>query len=144
MELSIHANQDEPEKAQYYEGSIQVASERNVKAPAHQTPANYMEKSEHIVHALVANSAEALAVVNKDGKILYSSVSSQHIVGVSSEQLKGKHISEFIHPDDRRQVGKYLAALIKNPGKPLPFLFRTPQHRWKLALDQGQSNQPPE
>jgi PAS domain S-box-containing protein len=59
-----------------------------------------LEESEARFRSLVQNSSDIITIIDKDGKILYSSPSTEKILGYKSEQLTGKPLDGFIHSND--------------------------------------------
>ncbi|MEX0870137.1 MAG: ATP-binding protein [Candidatus Spechtbacterales bacterium] len=71
-------------------------------------------KNDHF-HALVQNNPAGLGIIDRKGKILFASLSSENILGYSSEYLTGKNVFSFI--DDKCSQGsmEQLIELIKKP-----------------------------
>ncbi len=59
-----------------------------------------LEARERRFRALIEHSAEAIALFDATGKILYCSPSTSHILGFSLDEFIGYDSTEFIHPDD--------------------------------------------
>jgi PAS domain S-box-containing protein len=66
--------------------------------------------------ALIENSADAVALLDADGTILYESPSVSRILGYSSEELVGRNAFELIHPDDFQHAYSLLAQILQKPG----------------------------
>lgn len=64
-----------------------------------------------------------LHILTPDGRILYVSPSGKHLTGYDSDELLGKFIVNFIHPDDSavfvREFNESIAS-----GNPLRFFYR--------------------
>lgn len=64
-----------------------------------------------------------LHILTPDGRILYVSPSGKHLTGYDQEELVGKFIVDFIHPDDSgvfvREFNESIAS-----GNPLRFFYR--------------------
>ena len=64
-----------------------------------------------------------LHILTPDGRILYISPSGKHLTGYEQEELVGKFIVDFIHPDDSvffvREFNESIAS-----GNPLRFFYR--------------------
>jgi PAS domain S-box-containing protein len=59
-------------------------------------------------------SADLLCIATKDGKILKNSSSFLDLLGYSENELKGKNILDFVHPDEEAsfiKLGKQLLAI---------------------------------
>ena len=87
-----------------------------------------------LFQALVENSSDALALVDASGAVLYSSHSSERLLGYPSAERVGHSAFEFIHPDDERPVKAAFADLIANPGVPMTREFRV-RHRDGTWID---------
>jgi len=61
-------------------------------------------RREEWFRALIENSSDAIALLNSDGTIRYESPSVERFLGYKPEELIGKNVFEFIHPDDVQNV----------------------------------------
>lgn len=72
---------------------------------------------------VVEELKDFLHILTPDGRIVYLSPSGKHLTGYSSEELVGKFIVDFIHPDDSgifvREFNESIAS-----GNPLRFFYR--------------------
>ena len=75
-----------------------------------------MRKSELRFRALIDNSADAIALFDAEGKILYGSSATTRILGYQLEEFTGRSAFDFIHPDDHELVRQRLAVCLQNPG----------------------------
>ena len=66
---------------------------------------------------LVENSLDAIAVLNGDGTIRYESPSVERVLGYRPEELIGKSVLDFIHPDDVQGVAETFEASGADPGQ---------------------------
>ena len=64
---------------------------------------------------LVENAYDAILVLDRDGTILHASPSIKRIAGFDPEELQGKALFEFVHPDDL-PVAEKLARGVSIPG----------------------------
>ena len=76
-----------------------------------------LRASEERFRALVENSSDALMLIDATGRITYLSPSSVRHLGWMPEQMAGRSIFDFLHPDDRELVGARMAETLENPGK---------------------------
>jgi len=81
------------------------------------------EREEHF-RALIENSLDGFAIVNEDLTISYESPSAERILGLKLEELIGKSILDFIHPDDKENVIKTFRRLAKHPAQAVPAAIR--------------------
>ena len=72
---------------------------------------------------VVEELKDFLHILTPDGRIIYLSPSGKHLTGYLSEELVGKFIVDFIHPDDSgifvREFNESIAS-----GNPLRFFYR--------------------
>lgn len=59
--------------------------------------------------ALLANSSDLVLVVDEYGKLRYASAASERILGLWNDELIGRSLLEFVHPDD---VGIAVQSLV--------------------------------
>ena len=81
------------------------------------------EREEHF-RALIENSLEGIAILDGDMKIQYESPSAEKILGYKLEELIGKGIFDFIHPDDRENVIRIFRRLSKEAAQAVPGTVR--------------------
>ncbi len=77
-----------------------------------------LRASEELFRALIEHSADAIALIDAAGKVLYVSPSTQRILGYEPDELMGRNAFELIHPDDLETTIGVL-ALILEQGKSL-------------------------
>ncbi|KJH70902.1 hybrid sensor histidine kinase/response regulator [Aliterella atlantica] len=98
-----------------------------------QVVAANLSASEAKFRSLVNNSSDAIAVVKEDGVVVYASPSSRTIFGFSPQELEGKNVFDFIHPDDLSSaIAPFRASLI-NPDKTQvsEYRFRHKDGSWR-------------
>jgi PAS domain S-box-containing protein len=59
-----------------------------------------IEMSELRFRSLLHNIADIITLLNENGEILYKSASVAHVLGYDPEELVGKNIFDFVHPDE--------------------------------------------
>lgn len=91
-----------------------------------------LAKSEAKFRALVQNSSDLIAVLDADGTISYQSPCSQDILGLPPEELEGKNIFDFVHPDDVSTALTSFKASLTSPGKTQvsEYRFRHQDNSW--------------
>jgi len=75
-----------------------------------------LAKQQEYYSSLVENSNDVISIVEKDGTIRYQSPSVEKIFGYKSEEMIGKNILEFVHPDDSSRITKDFTEFIKKRG----------------------------
>ena len=75
--------------------------------------------------ALIEQSADAIALVNAKGKVLYASPTTKLLMGYTPEEFK-KLTNPFalVPPNDRELVTKLFAKLLKKPGSTEHIVYR--------------------
>ena len=62
---------------------------------------NRIQFSNEAFSSILARSSSIIVVINEDLKVTFVSPSFQWTLGYDEEEIKGKSIVDFIHPDDR-------------------------------------------
>src|SRR5437867_8519765 len=75
-----------------------------------------LRKRELRFRALIDNSADAIALFDAEGKILYGSSATTRLLGYQLEEFTGRSAFDFIHPDDHELVRQRLAVCLQSPG----------------------------
>jgi PAS domain S-box-containing protein len=83
-----------------------------------------LRASEERFRALVENSSDALLLIDARGRITYLSPSSSRHLGWTAEQMVGRSMFDFIHPDDRNMIGARWAETLASPGQTIIALAR--------------------
>lgn len=74
-----------------------------------------LETSENRFRAVIEHSLDAIALINSEGKIIYSSPSTLNVLGYTPAEFTGINGFEFIHPEDREYAMNVLAKTVQNP-----------------------------
>jgi PAS domain S-box-containing protein len=84
-----------------------------------------LQDSERRFKALIQNGSDLIAILDESGKYKYVNQTSESILGIPADFFIGKHVSEFIHQEDRAQVLGELSQLSNNDSIKLPaFRFK--------------------
>ena len=75
--------------------------------------------------ALIANSQDAILVLNKEMELLYESPSASHMFGFEGGSLVGRDPLGIVHPDDLSRVANMLQQLAQSPGEIVRLIGRT-------------------
>jgi two-component system cell cycle sensor histidine kinase/response regulator CckA len=75
-----------------------------------------LRASEERFRALVENSSDALLLLDAEGRITYTPLSTQRHVGWKSDELVGRSILDFVHADDRELATTQMADALQQPG----------------------------
>ena len=77
-----------------------------------------------LFQSLIEHSADAIALVDSRGKMLYLSPSIQRVSGYTAEELLGRVSHDFVHPDDLERTLAVLGAVVQQPGASLMVEYR--------------------
>ena len=66
--------------------------------------------------SLIENVNDIIAVIQKDGVILYESPSVEKILGYQPEERIGRNTFELIHPEDRLSAKNLFSMAFLSPG----------------------------
>ncbi|WP_424358465.1 MEDS domain-containing protein [Methanocella sp. MCL-LM] len=82
-----------------------------------------LRESEVRFRSLIQNSSDIIRILDREGRIIYDSPSSERILGYPSGSLLGRSPMDFIHPDDLELVRSSLSSIYAgtNPGTPTEF-----------------------
>ena len=83
-----------------------------------------LRQSEQRFRALIEQSADAIVLIDTQGRVLYISPSTTRILGYMPEELIGRKVLEMIHPNDWETILAVLAAIVQELGKSLSAEFR--------------------
>ncbi len=60
-----------------------------------------LKASEERFRSLVRNTSDVIAIVGPDGHMRYVSAAAERVWGYPLDELEGRSISDFVHPDDK-------------------------------------------
>jgi PAS domain S-box-containing protein len=81
--------------------------------------------SEERFRSLIEQSADAIALVNPKGKVLYASPTTKMLMGYTAEEFKKlNNPFALVPPNDRKLVTKLFSKLLKNPGSTERAIYR--------------------
>jgi len=72
-----------------------------------------LQESEEKFRTMIERSSEMITIVDPVGIIQYQSQSSERIVGYKPDDVMGKDLLEFIHPDDTKSVTHVFTDTLK-------------------------------
>lgn len=87
-----------------------------------------LQTREHQFRSLIENTSDMIAVVNRDGLLGFQSPSVHRVLGYGPEEMTGRNVMDFVHPEDVPAARAALARAITSPQKPMPFEGRL-RHR---------------
>ncbi|MEX0719682.1 MAG: PAS domain-containing protein [Balneolaceae bacterium] len=83
-----------------------------------------LRSSKEYFQHLIENALDIITVANYNGTIRYASPAIEKILGYLPDNLVGKNIFDYIHPDDIQEVKESLANVSKAVGNTLTIEFR--------------------
>ncbi len=89
--------------------------------------------SEKRFRSLVQYASDIVTVLDADGTVRYQSPSIERILGYGQEELVGKNVFDYVHPEDRERVWDAFADALQNQDvSPLvEFRFRHVDDSWR-------------
>jgi diguanylate cyclase (GGDEF)-like protein/PAS domain S-box-containing protein len=97
-----------------------------------------VRRSEERFRAMAQHASDIVAVLDGEGKVLYSSPAASRIMGYPADDWRQRGAFDLVHPDDFDDVVRIFAQTLKEPGPTKPTWVRV-QHadgswRWLEAL----------
>lgn len=80
-----------------------------------ETAANELDLTEGRFRAFVENALDIISIFDDEGKILYESPSVKDILDYEQNELVGRYVIDFIHPEDRERVFSHLTGMMERP-----------------------------
>ena len=99
------------------------------KISAHKLAEEALWKTAKRFQALIEHSSEIIIILDPDGLIRYSSPSAGRILEYASEDLVGKSIFEFTHPDDTSTIADTIQKALQHTTACLPEIEYRLRHR---------------
>ena len=87
------------------------------------------QANEERFRTLIEHSTDAVQMIDAEGKITYSSESVVNVLGYSPEELLGKTVEPYIHPDDFEYFSTKARELADNPGERIHLEYRVKHKR---------------
>ncbi len=84
--------------------------------PAGMAPQSALQAGEARFRALVENSSDALLLVDAGNRVTYMAPSASRHLGWSPDQMVGRPLTDFIHPQDVEEAQRRLAEARQRPG----------------------------
>jgi diguanylate cyclase (GGDEF)-like protein/PAS domain S-box-containing protein len=100
-----------------------------------------LRENEAYFRSLLENARDVIHVINADRTTRYITPSIHRLLGWDPEELVGKSVMEFLHPDDVEAVLAALRATRGHPGAGLPLEVRV-RHRdghWRIFEGVGRN-----
>src|SRR5262249_27704494 len=75
-----------------------------------------LRKSEEHFRSLTENALDLIGIIDLNGTICYQSPSSERALGYAPQELVGRRIFDFVHPDDLDGLHAAVNQIIGHPG----------------------------
>jgi two-component system cell cycle sensor histidine kinase/response regulator CckA len=77
-----------------------------------------------MLRLLIKNISEIVVVIDADGIIRLSTPQLEKVLGLRTEDVVGRNIFDFIHPDDERRARLEYSETVRKPGEGVPSVLR--------------------
>jgi len=81
----------------------------------HRMAESALRLSERRARALIENSSEGIVTASLEGEILWASPSAAESLGYTLEEVRGRRMAEFVHPDDMERILHLFGTAIREP-----------------------------
>ncbi len=75
-----------------------------------------LRQSERYYRSLIENASDIVTVLDRKGRITFTSPSMKRLIGYAPEDLLGKNLVNFIHPEDQWKIIRSFAKGMSQPG----------------------------
>ena len=93
-----------------------------------------VKNNEKRFRSLVENTGEGIALIDKNGKIIYTTATVTELLGYSQEEYEKKDPASVMHPDDRATVQEQSKKILNKPGSSVSLQYRVKHkngtYRW--------------
>ncbi|MGB7788164.1 PAS domain S-box protein [Methanoregula sp.] len=83
-----------------------------------------LRESEERFRNLIQNASDMIRIIDRGGRITYSSPSTLRITGFDPSGIIGKDPLDYVHPDDRELVKEALAGVVNGTNTGIPTEYR--------------------
>lgn len=100
-----------------------------------------LRANEIYFRSLIENAMDIVTVLNGDGTIRYESPSIKRVLGYEQEELNGRSVFDFIHPDDIVKVRNVFEAVVGSAGSSqiLELRFQRKNGSWRVLESVGKN-----
>lgn len=97
-----------------------VGEVRDREQGLHQAKAELHRREEYF-RSIIENTSDIVMLLSADGQIRYSSPALKAVLGYDPQNVYGKPLLEFVHPDDHTTARIAIYHAVHQPGITLPF-----------------------
>ncbi|MEX0682908.1 MAG: PAS domain S-box protein [Dehalococcoidia bacterium] len=100
-----------------------------------------LENSEKRLHDLIEHSSDVITILDEAGNFSYNSPSLHTVTGYTPEELAGRSVIEYLHPEDMQRVVEAIAGAAIDPEVPsiMEFRFLHKDGSWRMLESSGRS-----
>jgi len=119
---------------QNFTGSIADLVSLTMEAWERQQSEEALQQSEKHFRSLIENASDIITILNSDKTIRYESPSIEQVLGYRPEDLTGKNILEFVHPEDSAIVIDAFTQVRQNldATPSIEFRFQHKDSSWRI------------
>jgi PAS domain S-box-containing protein len=101
------------------------------------------EREEHF-RSLIENAHDSIAIVDAAGVMRYQSPAMERLMGYAPDEMDGRPVVEFLHPEDVQRVVETLRAITRFPGSTgaVDYRFRHKDGSWRMLEAFGRTLRP--
>lgn len=98
-----------------------------------------LQEREEYFRALTENSNDIITVLDADGTIRYESASVERVLGWRPEELEGRSVFDFVHPEDLAALADAFGERLQNPQDrgSVEFRYRNRHGGWQVLEARG-------
>jgi PAS domain S-box-containing protein len=103
-----------------------------------------LEEAEPRVSWVLEHVSDIVSVVGQDGIIQYESPAVERLLGWRPEELLGRHVLDYVHPDDVARLSAAIARRIADPAPvnpPTEFRVRARDGSWHVLAAMSRVSQ---
>ena len=83
-----------------------------------------LKEREERFRVMIENSLDGVCILSSDMTILYESPSVEKIIGYRADEIVGRNIADFVHPEDMHNTVRTFGKLAKQPAPPVAATVR--------------------
>jgi PAS domain S-box-containing protein len=107
-------------------GGVQYVLATGIDVTEQRAAERALRDSEARFRAMIENSSDITALLDRDGTVRYTSPSIGRVLGYGDDELVDQNVFALIHPDDLPRVRTALTRAVENPG-----VAQHVEHRFK-------------
>lgn len=100
-----------------------------------------LRQSEQEFRTILNNTTDLITVLSGTSKIIFTSKSSEEMLGYQPEELMSRNYLEFLHPDDRKIIREKITELNSKPGEEArgEYRFKHKDGSWRTLSSIGKN-----